>query len=176
MTMSPTRHCAKCGHPLPSRVTVSGQVKNVSHRKYCLVCSPFGAHNTRKLHLEQREGKKCSHCGNARPEDFYASQHTVCKVCNKKYLVEKMRRNKRKIIEYMGGRCQVCGYDLFDCSLELHHLNAKDKSDTFSKVRSWKWERIEREIQSCVLLCSNCHQAVEAGYLSIVQSVLDLRA
>jgi hypothetical protein len=100
----------------------------------------------------------------------------MCKACNKKYLVDKVRRNKRKIIEYLGGSCEICSYGQFDCSLVLHHLDPSRKSETFSKVRSWRWERIEKEIQGCVLLCANCHQAVEAGYLSVVQSTFGVRA
>lgn len=169
-----TRSCVKCSCALPNRLAVDGQVKNISHRKYCLDCSPFGSHNTKKLHIVTKT--YCTHCGEVRTDQFYASQYTMCKACNKKYLVEKMRRNKKRIIEYLGGKCQICGYDQFDCSLEIHHMDPSTKSRTSNKVRSWRWDRIEREIQNCILLCSNCHQAVEAGYLSVVQSISDVRA
>ncbi len=46
--------CHKCGSPIKRRVVIDGQRKLLSGRKYCLDCSPFGRHNTKKLDGSKR--------------------------------------------------------------------------------------------------------------------------
>lgn len=33
------------------------------------------------------------------------------------------KRTKEKLIEYKGGKCQVCGYNKCASALEFHHLD-----------------------------------------------------
>ena len=35
-----------------------------------------------------------------------------------------------------------------------------------------KWERKEREITKCVLLCANCHREIEAGVTQLPRETL----
>lgn len=35
------------------------------------------------------------------------------------------KRTKEKLIEYKGGKCQVCGYNKCASALEFHHLHRK---------------------------------------------------
>lgn len=41
--------CEKCGGYFPFLVEINGKKRNLKNRKYCLVCSPFGLHNTKNL-------------------------------------------------------------------------------------------------------------------------------
>lgn len=34
-----------------------------------------------------------------------------CKICRIEAVTEKRRRNKKILIEYKGGKCEICGYD-----------------------------------------------------------------
>lgn len=43
------RVCKKCQQPFPIQVIIQGRERNLGSRSYCLICSPFGAHNTAKL-------------------------------------------------------------------------------------------------------------------------------
>lgn len=38
--------CKGCDKAFPNRTTISGKVRNISNRVFCLTCSPFGMHNT----------------------------------------------------------------------------------------------------------------------------------
>lgn len=49
--------CQQCGDEFPNRVKVNGKTKNLSTRRYCLRCSPFGSHNTRKLGSDARRNR-----------------------------------------------------------------------------------------------------------------------
>lgn len=76
----------------------------------------------------------------------------------KKAVVSHRRALKAKGVEYLGGRCSVCGYDKSLSALEFHHKDPK-KKDRGIKLSSntMSWERMKRELDKCVLLCSNCH-------------------
>lgn len=40
--------CANCGDLFEKRVVIDGKSRNLSHRKFCFKCSPWGKHNTRR--------------------------------------------------------------------------------------------------------------------------------
>ena len=79
------------------------------------------------------------------------------------------RRNELKImaVAYKGGKCQnpECGYDKCVDALEFHHLGNKEFAISSGNTKSW--EKIKKEIDKCLLLCSNCHKEVHAGILDI---------
>jgi len=85
----------------------------------------------------------------------------------KQYLIEAVRRRRKKIrlqaIEYMGGRCEKCGYN--DCmdALEFHHSDPSKKDFSISsKGYTRSWERVKKELDKCVMLCANCHREAHA--------------
>lgn len=41
--------CGLCADSFPNLVVIQGKQRNLSSRKYCLKCSPWGKHNTRKI-------------------------------------------------------------------------------------------------------------------------------
>ena len=62
-----------------------------------------------------------------------------------------------KIIEFMGGKCEYCGYDTCAAALELHHRNPFDKeSDSFRSLN----EQTKKELKKCDLVCCVCHREV----------------
>jgi len=69
------------------------------------------------------------------------------------------RDSKRKLIEYKGGKCQVCGYNK-DCprAYHFHHRDPATKLFGISqKGCTIAWEKLKAEADKCDLLCSNCH-------------------
>ena len=73
------------------------------------------------------------------------------------------RKNKRKSIEYKGGRCVDCvkhGRDgiFTECAYCFHHTDPTEKEYSISTLMSRKtWKSITDELDKCVLLCLNCH-------------------
>lgn len=82
-----------------------------------------------------------------------ACNKTICGSC-----AVNLRRFKvkRTMLEYKGGKCQICGFDKYLASLAFHHT-ANDKSFEISGDHSRSWENIRKELDKCVLLCQNCH-------------------
>lgn len=143
--------CCKCGKTFPNHVFIDGKLRTLNRRKYCLECSTFGKHNTKKLEVTTAKKKKSN-------PDAVAKRRKLVKM---------------KAIEYKGGKCCICGYDKYSGALEFHHKNADDKEFGISE-RGWtiSWEKIRSEIDKCILVCSNCHREIEAGVTEIPKELL----
>jgi hypothetical protein len=67
--------------------------------------------------------------------------------------------NKIKAVEYLGGECKHCGLRTTHLSVyDFHHLDMTDKESDPGSLLHYSWERIEKEIKKCILLCANCHR------------------
>ncbi len=87
----------------------------------------------------------------------------------KRYVSNWRRNTKIKAIEYMGGKCKLCGYNRYVGALEFHHLDPNKKDFSISSsgdCRSWK--SIQAELDKCIILCSNCHREVHSGVAELV--------
>jgi len=84
-------------------------------------------------------------------------------------VIEWRKRTKARIVDSMGGKCAICGYKKHHEVLELHHMDPSKKKFSFGSIRAnpKSWSTIVEELRKCVLLCSNCHKEVEAGYVNI---------
>ncbi len=82
------------------------------------------------------------------------------KVYRKKYLVKAVvdwrKRVKIKLVEYKGGCCKICGYKKSIGALEFHHTDPNEKDFAISG-KSYSFERLKKEVDKCILVCSNCH-------------------
>jgi hypothetical protein len=58
-----------------------------------------------------------------------------------------------------GKCCQKCGYNEYKCVLDFHHKDPKQKNFNISTGGRKNIERIKKEIEKCVILCSNCHRS-----------------
>jgi DNA-binding transcriptional ArsR family regulator len=91
-----------------------------------------------------------------------------CRSCRSKQVSDARRRSKLRLVEWAGGRCVLCGYDRCVAALEFHHLDPEAKRFPISRMgRTCSFDKLVEEARKCVLLCSNCHAEVEAGFASL---------
>ena len=104
----------------------------------------------------------CCTCGETDSKKFHNKgagrlSLTKCKACHNAYTIARFRENKRLAVKYKGGRCVVCGYDKCLGSLHFHHREPSKKDPNWHNMKSWKFERIKKELDKCDLICANCH-------------------
>jgi hypothetical protein len=149
-------HCPNCGSFFPFHKIIEGKHRNLSHRKYCLTCSPFGAHNTRPLGTVMSGTRKsCRICN----RDYVVNRSqghrgTTCNSCLQRI---KQIRRKQAAVQYKGGACVECGYNRSIAALTFHHLDASTKDFEIGRKYNLSWKRLKIELDKCELLCANCH-------------------
>jgi hypothetical protein len=112
------------------------------HNQYCEMCKV--KLNDCNAYLRKEKNRNC--------------YHNQCKKCFSKILLEKRESFKKKAIEYSGGCCLKCGYIKDITVLEFHHLDSTKKEFNPSAAISISWELAKKELDKCILLCSNCHR------------------
>ena len=117
-------------------------------------------------YLAKDATRKCA-CGEKNPAKFYGHRKTLCGKCHSQYTLKLGQQKKDKARKHLGGKCVACGFNKYNSALAIHHKDPATKDSKFSSMRSWCWERIEKELKGCVLLCHNCHGAYHAGELEI---------
>lgn len=70
----------------------------------------------------------------------------------------KGRINKRKLVEYLGGKCMKCGYNKYLSILEFHHIRDKNFNINVKLGNGCALPFLKKEVDKCLLLCPNCHR------------------
>jgi hypothetical protein len=83
-------------------------------------------------------------------------------ITNSESVILWRKRTKIKLIEYKGGRCEICGYDKCMRALSFHHKNPNEKDFSISG-KSLSFEKLKGEVDKCMLVCSNCHSEIHDG-------------
>jgi hypothetical protein len=86
----------------------------------------------------------------------------------REYLIQAVSRRRaeirRRAIEYLGGKCQRCGYAECPEALDFHHRDAARKDfGISSRGYTRSWDRVRAELDKCDLLCANCHREIHAS-------------
>lgn len=168
-----TKTCKQCQKEFPIWfATPGGKRLNLWSRSYCLECSPFGTHEKNKKPII--EGKRqCLRCKLQKPLDEFTLRNggknlrSCCRQCETIRTNEYSRTLKQKAVDYLGGKCFVCGYNRSLYSLVFHHKNPAEKSFSLSRRQCLSWEVKRKELDKCVLLCANCHGEVHDGVIEI---------
>ena len=86
-----------------------------------------------------------------------------CKQCLYFYQKERWKKRKRVAIEFLGGKCSICGYDKYFGALDFHHIDPKTKEYDWKKYRQMSLAKLKNELIKCILVCSNCHREIHGG-------------
>ena len=73
---------------------------------------------------------------------------------------------KRRLIEYKGGKCQICGYNRCQDALDFHHLEPSQKDYNISGGTK-SFNTLKSEVDKCILVCANCHREIHAGMIKL---------
>ncbi len=83
------------------------------------------------------------------------------------------REIRQKLKELFGGCCQVCGYARTPKALEFHHVNAKHKESSVSRMVAMSgYHGALEEAMKCILVCANCHREVEEGLATVPREMI----
>ena len=81
-----------------------------------------------------------------------------------------VKNRKTNLISLFHNKCCICGFDKFQEALEFHHVNPEEKELSLSSNVMVSLDRQIEEAQKCILVCSNCHKGIHAGYYKVPEN------
>ena len=123
--------------------------------------------------------RNCKHCGkeltghqqyfcshNCKVNFYYKTKENVRKTkCHNKTQLGFNR--KKKLVDLLGGKCEICGYNKNYSSLAFHHKDITTKSFGLAgrNLSDKPWDLLAEEVKKCILLCHNCHNELHNPHL-----------
>jgi hypothetical protein len=176
--------CALCGGRFKNWQVIDGRARNLSNRKYCPACSPWGKHNTFKLAAPGEPLQSayalsgvmtCSRCKIEKPLcDFYLRKdgrrpHSWCKECNLAHRKARFRDDRyAALLHYSYGdiKCACCGERTIEF-LALDHVNNDGAAHRRSLGAGVYWgshffawlRKTGYTYTALAVMCHNCNQA-----------------
>lgn len=121
-----------------------------------------------QVHFHFTEPKKCEYCGEELPAGNEEVSQLYCdNSCKNRVKESVARKRKKEFVDSFKIECELCGYDKFKGALDFHHKNPEEKTFAVSRYEKYSYERIEAEIDKCMVLCSNCHREIH-GETSLI--------
>lgn len=91
---------------------------------------------------------------------------------NSQNVINFVKRRKSNLIKVFNSKCCICGFNSYQEALDFHHVNPEEKefgiTDSNSVTKSLEKQLIE--LRKCILVCSNCHRGIHAGYVKIPEN------
>lgn len=120
----------------------------------------FDLQTVRKT-CEIEDTKLCPRCKDIKSSDEfynYKKRSSFCKSCIVESNKERQRAFKQQAVDYKGGKCYKCGYNKCLAALDFHHTNPEEKDPKWNNYKRKFTDKMKKELDKCVLLCSNCHR------------------
>lgn len=97
------------------------------------------------------------------PDDLIKfRKETKIKKPNSKSVIDTRIKNKIELVNYKGGKCEICGYNKSLRALEFHHVNPEEKNFGIAG-KTYSLDKLKKEADKCILVCSNCHSEIHDG-------------
>ena len=95
---------------------------------------------------------------NGKPTAGKVKHKPTCKKCENLYWSNRFY----SIVEKVMGKhkCSICGYDKCKWAIEFHHKDESTKENELSNIKHYSEEKITKELEKCIMVCSNCHREI----------------
>lgn len=147
--------CELCKSQFKTRIKIDGKLRNLQSRKFCLICSPFGYHNTSKI------GPRLVNGTFVRYEIYrktLPSRQEYLNEYNRKHKHKSRNRSRhlRKLaILKLGSKCSLCEFSDYR-ALHLDHINSDGKIERKQYRQSMYRSIVDGNRTDIQLICANC--------------------
>jgi hypothetical protein len=81
---------------------------------------------------------------------------------------------RKYIAEIKSNPCSMCGRHFIPSAMDFHHIDPNTKANKDNKTNSainarWSIQRIDAEIEKCILVCANCHRLLHASVEEVLE-------
>jgi hypothetical protein len=112
--------------------------------------------------IKRKEYQKNSNKYKKRAKEWRKNNPDKTYLADKKRWKEGQKAMRHYLKSQEGGHCKKCGYDKNLDALDWHHKDPSTKEFNLSQIRITpkNYNIIIKEIEKCVLVCSNCHREI----------------
>lgn len=118
--------------------------------------------------MENNNIRVCTYCGKS--FELNRNKGNKGNICSSCRTAIRRTKLKKEAVEYLGGKCQICGYDKCIAALDFHHKDPKEKEFILGEMSRYSKDKIIQELDKCMLLCANCHRELHAQDYSIFEN------
>ena len=109
--------------------------------------------------------KQCPKCGDIKTLDNFDKRpngniQSYCRKCLNDNRYSLLKKHKQTLVKEFGGCCSKCGYNKNYSALEFHHLESKEKDFHLGSAKTTNIDKLRKEVEKCILVCSNCHKEI----------------
>jgi len=72
--------------------------------------------------------------------------------------MDRRRKLKEEGVNFLGGKCKICGYDKCSAALDFHHPKNNKEGNVGVFLKNESRQKLLKEVEKCILLCANCHR------------------
>jgi len=99
---------------------------------------------------------------------YWDGKQNRCKKCNSERVARHRVERKRTLVDYFGGKCQLCDYSRCYGALDFHHLDPSTKKFGLGEGGiTHSLKECIKEAAKCALVCSNCHREIHSGLAAV---------
>lgn len=105
--------------------------------------------------------KECKYHGFTKHIYISSAKRYKCCKCQSEAVQKRRDTIKKILVEYKGGKCEICGYNKCIQALEFHHIDSAQKDFGIgAKGYTRSLEKNKKEADKCILVCANCHREI----------------
>lgn len=120
----------------------------------------------KKISISLQKPEKQKFCKKCEKRLSHTNKSGFCRTCKppaksrSECISDYRRKRKQELVEYKGGKCEICGYDKSFWALHFHHKNPLEKDFQISNGNPRSIVFDKKEVEKCILVCSNCHAEI----------------
>lgn len=109
-----------------------------------------------KNKLKGKKHSQCKECQRQQEKERYQVD-----IARKEKLLDIAQKQKSRNAIFIEQNkqcgCAKCG-EKRHYVLDFHHIDPSQKNNTINNLRTCSLETLQKEIEKCIVLCSNCHR------------------
>jgi hypothetical protein len=122
--------------------------------KYCPACEAVLTKESFSA-----KGNACKPCANKRAREHHHNRmkSPEYREARRKHYNALNKKAKAFVVDYFGDKCFDCGGSFHRACYDVHHLDPSLKDFNVGNVNTIS-DKLIKELEKCVMLCSNCHR------------------
>ena len=134
--------------------------------KLCPKCNQVKSLEEYNKHKVKGTQPWCRECTKAKDKSYYERNRNDRKEKIREYTRQARERIAEFLVQVKSKGCCMCP-EKEVCCMDMHHLCDKRFNIADAIRKAVSIEKLQLEVDKCIVLCSNCHRKLHAGLIQL---------